>query len=659
MRRAAQGAAALPVPFWMWALLGVTGFCLGWHWIKNEDLGFQLHAARYILAVGDVPRAEPFLWTEPGGTYTDLQWLWQLGIHACWKLSGYGGLMAANLAVQFLAFLVWGWRTWRLSSGVFGIGTFSLLLLFFYVNNWPIRPHNLSWVYLGLTLLLLEERGRGNRRALWFLPLVFLAWVNCHALFSLGLLAVGLWILGEAGSRYLRLGRSAAWEGTLPFLGPLAAAAVACWLNPYGWQGLLFPLHQSKIVTGTHAAKDLILEFLPLWRALWPEAGLVFPVEWLDSAAMAFLMVALLLGLFWGRSQAPAPAWLPIAVFLLLAFQMVKNFNYFFMMAGPYAAVGWDSWLARGRPKMAAGLRRGALGICLFFCAVLPTGLWSNWVWGLPFGPGLDKKVHPTELARVLQSCPDTVRLLNGPDIGGWLGWISGQKVFMDGRNDNYSEELLLSYFQAVESPSDFVALLDRWQINAVVARYESEPRWIRTLLGITGRSRGYFRDSRGQPVPLWRCVARDEYTALFFRYDLCPGLPARLEPEPGHDCLQGREGRLDEILQTQARKPEAGWRNLYLGPEAFPVRLNLLVARSVDFGEYAEGKGYAVAGMEGCDWFYPNLWSNLAYLFEMEGDVRRADFCWKTIAEKTSDPRWREKEAAARRRRAEQSRGP
>jgi len=192
-----------------------------------------------------------------------------------------------------------------------------------------------------------------------------------------------------------------------------------------------------------------------------------------------------------------------------------------------------------------------------------------------------------------------------------------------------------------------------------VVARYETEPTWVPTLLGLTKRSQGYFHDDRGRPVPLWRCVRRDAYTSLFYRYDLAPGVTERLTLEPGHDSLRGREGRLDEILQTQARKPEAGWRKLYLGAQAFPVEWNLLVARSHDFGEFAAAKGYAVKGMEGCRWFFPNLWSNLAYVFETEGDTRRADFCWKTIAEKTSDPRWKEKEAAARRRRAEVSRGP
>ena len=190
-------AVTISIPVWIWALLGLTGFCLAWKWIKNEDLGFQLHAAKLILQTGDVPRGEPFLWTEPGGSYTDLQWLWQLGIYGCWRWLGYGGLMVVNFGIQLVALGVWSWRVFRMGGRPLGLGSLWLLLIFFFVNIWPIRPHNLSWIYLGLTLLVLEEQSRGNRRALWFLPLILLGWVNCHALFSLGLLAAGLWMVGD------------------------------------------------------------------------------------------------------------------------------------------------------------------------------------------------------------------------------------------------------------------------------------------------------------------------------------------------------------------------------------------------------------------------------------------------------------------------------
>ena len=91
------------IPLWGWVLLGGCGCLLSWHWITNEDLGFQLNAARYLVENQDVHRKEPFLWTEPTGTYINLQWLWQLPCYGIWKTGGAGWLMAFNLFLQLSA----------------------------------------------------------------------------------------------------------------------------------------------------------------------------------------------------------------------------------------------------------------------------------------------------------------------------------------------------------------------------------------------------------------------------------------------------------------------------------------------------------------------------------------------------------------------------
>jgi len=640
------------MPNWIWGLLGLTGFCLAWHWIKNEDLGFQLNAAKLILQTCDVPRAEPFLWTETGGKYIDLQWLWQLGMYGCWRWIGYGGLMIVNVGIQFLAFGIWAWRVCRLEKRGLGLGSFVLLGLFFLVNNWQIRPHSLSWVYLGLTLLMLEEHSRGNRRMIWFLPLISLVWVNCHALFSLGLLAAGLWMLGDLVLDIRKRGWTDAIRTIFKGYWAVALAGLACLINPYGWEGLFFPLHQARIVAGTHVASNMISEFQPLWRAIIPEDGFQFAINWFDSTTMSLLLLLLLSGVIMGRSKIPPPAWGAIAIFTFLAFRMVKNFNYLFILLGPYAAVGMDALLNRQKTGIQSVIRGGAAAICFFFCLVLPPDLWGNWFLGPRFGVGFDPYVHPTAIAEVLARCPRQLKLLNGHDNGAWLGWISGKKVFMDARNDNYSEELLRSYNQSAESREAFVTLLDHWQIEAVVIRYDKEPFWVTTLIGINQRSQGVFKNSLGRPVPLWRCVARDARTALFFRYDVCPEIAENQSFEPGNESLRGRMEKLDAILQAQSLKPISGWKTPFLGSDVFPLELNLLVGRSMYFGEYQEAKSYAVKAMEGCAWFYPELWSNLACTFEMEGDTPRADFCWEMLTRKTMDPHWKAQEAIARKRR-------
>ena len=327
------------IPPWAWVLLGVCGSLLSWHWITNEDLGFQLHAAKYLLENGDVPRQEPFLWTEPSGTYINLQWLWQLSCYVIWNTGGAGWLMAFNLLLQLLAVGVLGVRRLQLGQGTLaaGAGTYLILLVFFIQNDWKIRPHSLSWIYLGLVMLALEIYERGDRRGLFFLPFIFLFWVNCHALFSLGLATLLIWASANLVFTLLRQGSREVRSKTKEFGLPLVLSLAACFINPYGMAGLAFPFRQSQILSGDHYASGVIMEFEPLWKAVLGRE-ILDPGDWFDGGMTVIYLFLLGTGLCLGRRSISLPSWAVITVFALLSLKMVKNMNYFFMVAGPYAA---------------------------------------------------------------------------------------------------------------------------------------------------------------------------------------------------------------------------------------------------------------------------------------------------------------------------------
>jgi len=274
----------------------------------------------------------------------------------------------------------------------------------------------------------------------------------------------------------------------------------------------------------------------------------------------------------------------------------------------------------------------------------------SQWVGRAKFGFGFDPRVHPTQVCKPLADCAQKIRLLNGHDVGGWIGWISGKKVFLDARNDHYSENLLVSYMESRSDPQKFANLLRKHRINAVFVRFDDEPAWVPTLLELNRRSQLTAED--GTKGKLWRCVARDLHTALFFRCDICPDLREVNPPESQFNIPDIGDDRIDAFLIEMANKPSVRWRKFILPTDKFPSEVNLLLARAIEFGEIREAKRYAMYGMQQCEWFFPSLWVNLAYAFELEGDNVHADFCWKTIIRQTEDPQWQKKEKAARKNR-------
>ena len=159
----------------LFAAVFLTGLAMSWRMVGNPDLGFQLNAARYVLAHGDVPRAEPFLYTVPWSRYVDLQWLWQLSIYGA---NQWGGILGMNLLCVGYTFIASAILLIRCRNWCGGLGTVSagFLLFFFMVNFWDFRPHTISWIYLSLVLLCLERHSAGEKKAVWFLPLIILGW---------------------------------------------------------------------------------------------------------------------------------------------------------------------------------------------------------------------------------------------------------------------------------------------------------------------------------------------------------------------------------------------------------------------------------------------------------------------------------------------------
>ena len=108
------------------------------------------------------------------------------------------------------------------------------------------RPEIISLLGAAVFLAVLFRTDRTPALA-WVLPLVQVIWVNSHALFVLGPIILGAYLIDHVavGIRR-RLARRT--TGTLPqrrwwlHLGGASLAVVAaCLVNPYGWRGAIFP----------------------------------------------------------------------------------------------------------------------------------------------------------------------------------------------------------------------------------------------------------------------------------------------------------------------------------------------------------------------------------------------------------------------------------
>lgn len=103
----------------------------------------------------------------------------------------------------------------------------ALTVVATYTRTQVIRPQMFSVALCCALLYALRETDRGRRRAIWFVPLVFAAWVNLHGGWIVGLAVLGVWMLGDVWQR-----RSMRGALVLAAAGALTLAATLC--NPYG-----------------------------------------------------------------------------------------------------------------------------------------------------------------------------------------------------------------------------------------------------------------------------------------------------------------------------------------------------------------------------------------------------------------------------------------
>jgi hypothetical protein len=625
----------------MWIVFGavfLTGLGMSWRMVGNPDLGFQLNAAKYVLTHGDVPRAEPFLYTVPWSRYVDLQWLWQLSIYGA---NQWGGILGMNLLCVGYTFIASAILLIRCRNWCGGFGTVSagFLLFFFMVNFWDFRPHTISWIYLSLVLLCLERHFNGDKRSVWFLPLVMLGWVNCHALFSLGLMTIGLWTAGELVEACLAKGedRDKGFEKVYRLVGAGALSGLACLVNPYGWEGWMFPFRQFSLLTSAHIAKDSVFginEFVPLWgKALVFSQYGRFCLP-LNGILLRLLFIGVGVGFLLRRPRWPAPVWILGVAFTALYLTAVKNWSYFSFALIPYAVIGWSQRMLPWRTRAAVLTRVFILALCGLLLLLMRVDWWSRATSGLGSGLAYSPTGHSRGASEIIRRAGPEVRIMNPHDLGGWLAWATGQKVYIDGRNDNYPERL---YRESVATglAENFKALIEVIRANVVVARELGEGVWIETLA----------------KEPDWRLVFRSDGILVFMRNDLAPEIPA-LGREDTAVGIPSDFAAWDRQLRIEAAKALPDWwRALPFGQLVLDGVAGQS-AGSILLGRSEEAQAYAWAGICKNRYFIVELWVNLAAAFEMAKEYRLADFCWDTILRKVPDKDLQERAEKARARR-------
>jgi hypothetical protein len=318
-----------------------------------------------------------------------------------------------------------------------------------------LRPQAVSWLLLAVLIwFLLEARADRPRRLLLLIPF-FVLWANLHGLYVSGLGVLGVYTL------FTLLGRTPMSSQRGWMLGAAAGAIGASMVTPAGPIGILYPLRYVGV-------GDWGLANIQEWQS----------PNFHEPAHLAFLALIVAVGLNGGRNTPGwlvALSWIGIAVGLLA----LRNIPVAGVFCMPTLALGLEARLSErsGKrttrpisPSRALGRRvmelTTALVVVVGSMAILiPRPLTAA------INQDIAERFPVAAVDRLLRIRPNA----NVFAEYGWGGYViyrmfaTGGRVFVDGRNDMYSQQVLEDYSAIRDADPGWHTLTDRYGVEAIL----------------------------------------------------------------------------------------------------------------------------------------------------------------------------------------------
>ncbi len=419
---------------------------------NDGDTFTHIAAGEWMWAHLAIPHVDPFTFSFAGRPWTAHEWLSEILLALAYKAAGFIGVGLLTGAAAGMAIFVVA-KTVARDLGGPALAAVGVLALMLVAPGLLARPHILALPVLALwAATLLDARDRAPPLGL---ALLMMLWANLHGGFAFGLALIAPC---AAESIFAAAGRRGAVARDWVLFA--AAAVAAALVNPFGIEGLLFPVRLLGLQALTRVGEwgpETFAHPNALEAAMLGLIGVALtrPLR-LSPIRLALLLGLLHLSLAHARHEMLLAAVGP----LLLAKPLGEA------LGAPGAATRFD--------RRFAGLAAAALAIAAVR-ALLPA-------------PAIPAYASAHAALAALPAEVRSQKALNGYAFGGYL-IFEGVKPYVDGRADLFGDTFLTAYARIARGERDALAdALDRdhiaWTMFApeqgAVAAMDARPGWRR-----------------------------------------------------------------------------------------------------------------------------------------------------------------------------------
>ncbi|HEU5238926.1 MAG TPA: hypothetical protein VFU37_17480, partial [Pyrinomonadaceae bacterium] len=213
----------------------------------DPDMWWHMKVGEDILGTHHWPTVDIYSWTATGTPWIAYEWLGEIPLAVAYRLGGLLGLDFMLIALSSIIMLAVYWHC-SVRAGNSKAGFVSALFLASLAfGNFSLRPQMFGFLFLVLTLLVLEKFRQGVSWPLWTLPPLFLLWVNVHGSFIIGIGVITVYLLSGICSFEKGSVKAVAWTRSqrIKLETALLLSIAVLPITPYGTQLAVYPFDMA------------------------------------------------------------------------------------------------------------------------------------------------------------------------------------------------------------------------------------------------------------------------------------------------------------------------------------------------------------------------------------------------------------------------------
>jgi hypothetical protein len=413
--------------------------------VLDVDLWWHLKVGDWIVEHIAVPHTGILSRSAASRPWVAYSWVYEVLLSRTYAWFGLMGIgifgTLLTLAVAYAAYYMLFRLSGRFWVACVGAGLTCSVFLF---NGMP-RPFFFSIILFAVTMTALLEANRTGRvETLYWLPPIFLIWVNLHIQFIYGLFPVGLLFAVCLGYELIRqLGREPAF-----ILAPRLPASrvglifVACVLATFIGPNTYHPYISVYQYSQAKFPYKVIIELQPLsfrgyshFAELLIAGAAFFAVGWQKRVDIFKLMLLSIAAVVAFRTMRDA--W-----FLAITSAACIADSFAWYRAEAAGGSAWAGVSGRNAGWRNAGvwLERTGVAVAVLLLLLISSSATDFTQRGLDRAISAD---YPVNAINFLRRNPVPGPLYNNLNWGGFLMWyMPDYPVVVDGRNDLYGDEL-------------------------------------------------------------------------------------------------------------------------------------------------------------------------------------------------------------------------